>query len=220
MSTTLISPAELVGLALRRQIPTNFERAWEKATGKNPVTIALRRREADLLFAKTYVMAMLFFIPIVGAIGGAVMMEGKAAERWGVVASTISAEFLPLFFAALLLFMLPTTFFGNDHVRVRPSQAEFDSLKEFCAGLSALCEWGKIDPKDLEAVGWEVLKQVAEKILVIEAELVLQHDKTNADISTKYDTFLGLGLVKAGGYTKYFNEAREKIANRNRNVTA
>lgn len=215
-----ISSTDLVGLALRREIPIGFEKAWEKVTGKNPVRLALRNRESDLMWMKGNAICVLSIIAflagaiIFGAINGASTMDTNAAERVMVLVGALSVEIVLLFAAIVFLLLMSTSFFGHDHVRVGPSQTEADSLKEFCADLSAFCEWASIFPIDLEDVGWEGLKQCADGILIREAQYVLSYDKTSTDLSTKYDTFLRLGLVKAGGFKRYFIKAKEQSASK------
>lgn len=211
-----IDSDNLVGLALRRQVPSDLEKMYTKKTGINPVAIALRKREAKLIYTMRFIAVMAGIALAISAAVvifdmGMTLSEAKRSAFWWAF---LANQAVFLLMAIYLSMALPTYFFGRFYSEVNPFPGEVSIATEFCKDLSDFSEWGRIDPKNLEAIGFERLKRHADTILVTEAVSVLLHDKTNEDISFKYDTLLRLGLVEAGGYKKYFTKAREQLASR------
>lgn len=202
--TTKSSPITipgLVSLANLRRIPSQLDRAWEQKTcGTNPVVVARRIHESKARLPWLFVAIGAFIAMLLGTIS----LAGN--EQRFLTLPLLQGVLLGWLTIASLVRWLG---------REGSSQEEIRSAEKFCSDLSKFCEWSGIGPYEFEIMGWERLKQDAGEILIKEAEQVLQHEKTNRDMSEKYDPLLRLGLVAEGGYAKYFAEAEERIKFRN-----
>lgn len=215
-TATTVSLNRLINIALHREIPSDLEKTYTKKTGINPVAIALRCREARLMFGIRFIASLagiaIFLSTVVVIFDVSSMVrEAERTAFWWTFSGLQATLLVGVIYA---LWDLPTSFFGRVYSEVKPFPEEITIAKEFCADLSYFCDLGRIDPINLVAIGFDRLKKHADTILVTEANLVLAHDKTNEDISFKYDTLLRLGLVEPGGYKKYFTKAREQLASR------
>ncbi|MFZ2167426.1 MAG: hypothetical protein WAV50_00990 [Minisyncoccia bacterium] len=196
-----ISLEDLARLALLRRIPGQLDEAWKTKFGVSPMDTSLRRREARGQTTLLCIVIALCIVLLFEGVGYWVLSDKHPLA--GILLS-VPCAILVILVTSLVLFHLS---FEHEY----PSLQEVLSIEQFCGDLSEFCKWSGIAPHELAWLGYERLKHATDRLLECEAYLVMKHDRTNHDMSTKYDTLRRLGLVAEGGYAKYFEEAKKRL---------
>ncbi len=218
---------QLAGKAVRRQFPDFFEQAWYARTGVNPVHVAIQVQENIL---RRTMWASLKFVTVCAFL--AVAWVATLQSDFGVTVDSDvmftkqTFKYVVLFVTSALTFigMLWLMLFAGAERGERPEiqPSEFESTNEFCEDLyNVFFRWA---PEDHSYIGgdWHLVfqdfnhvdgekkaREYAKALMTRAAEAVVAREMTNAEISTRYDALLRLGLVRPGGYARYIKEAEK-----------
>ncbi|KKW35285.1 MAG: hypothetical protein UY83_C0012G0004 [Candidatus Adlerbacteria bacterium GW2011_GWA1_54_10] len=206
--TANITTEGLASLAMGRRIPDFFENVWERRTGVNPVAVALRIRQNKRYEEKAmFGTVLLVYVAISSVLAFTLSSDegwwtGGGSHPWLLLVQWLSL--------AIMLSLGTSLIFAGLGGRELISEGEIQNAKDFCRHLTTFCIWGDCSLGELtHSAGEGEARQVAEALLIGDAQAALSHEKTMSDLSNRYDVLAHLGLV-SGGYDKFFKAAKKK----------